>query len=105
MSVPVFPLGAGSFAPGDGQTGLQPFTDWMRQCGYPMVSQDTYLATSLYTTNQCLDQYLIFNWQVQAGLEVTGLIDVNTWDAAFLPGTNAGAISNNVWYAPIWRCV
>ena len=98
---PAFPLAAGhSFAAGDNQVGLQPFTNWMRQCGYPMVSQNSYLATSLFGINQCLDQVLIENWQVMAGLEVTGLIDVNTWDTAFAVGTNTGAISN-VWYAPL----
>jgi hypothetical protein len=96
---PGFPLGDGSFAPGDGQTGLLPFTNWMRQSGWPMTSQDTYLANSAILGN--LDYYLILNWQVQAGLEPTGLIDADTWDDAFIVGTNAGAISN-VYYSPIW---
>jgi hypothetical protein len=100
-SPPAFPLGGGaSFSPGDGQTGLQPFTNWMRQNGWPMTSQNTYVATSPVLGN--LDYYLILNWQIAAGLEQSGNIDAATWNAAFAVGTNTGAISN-VFYAPLWE--
>jgi hypothetical protein len=97
----IFPLGSGeSFSPGDGQTGFQPFSDWMRQSGWPMVSQDTYVATNPSLGN--LDYYLVLNWQVQAGLEPTGMVDVDTWFDAFAAGTNDTAISN-VYYSPLWE--
>jgi DNA-binding beta-propeller fold protein YncE len=96
---PVFPLGPGGFfAPGDGQTGLQPFTNWMRQSGWPMVSQDTYLVTAAPLGQ--LDYYLILQWQTMAGLEQTGTIDVDTWERAFDVGWNTGSVSN-VYYAPL----
>jgi hypothetical protein len=96
---PSFPLGGGAFfSPGDGQTGLQVFTNWMRQSGFPMVSQDTYLATS--PGNGVFDYYLIIAWQIQAGIEATGQIDAATWNAAFFSGWDTGAISN-VFYMPL----
>ena len=62
---PVFPLGAGSFSPGGLASGFLPFTNWMRQSGWPMTSQDTYIATDAALGN--LDYFLILNWQVAAG--------------------------------------
>jgi hypothetical protein len=101
LTTPTFPLGSGaSFAPGDGQTGLAPFTGWMRQSGYPLSSQDTYLVTDV--PNGHLDQVLVERFQIAAGTEVTGLIDASTWDSAFATGTNEGAVSN-VFYDPLWE--
>lgn len=100
-AAPPFPLGTGlSFAPGDGQTGLQPFTDWMRACGYPLTSQDTYLVTDVPDGH--LDTVLIERFQIAAGYDTTGLVDINIWDAAFTPGTTEGAVSN-VFYDPLWE--
>lgn len=100
-ATPGFPLGSGqSFSPGDGQTGLLPFSNWMRQSGYPLVSGNTYLAVN--ASSAILDFYLIQDWQQNAGLEVTGLIDAATWDAAFGNGQNEGAV-NNVFYMPLWQ--
>lgn len=100
-ATPPFPLSPGAvFTPGGAAGGLGPFSDWMRQSGWPMVSGNTYVATNGVLGN--LDYYLILNWQVQAGLEPTGNIDEATWNAAFITGTNAGAIANT-YYSPLWE--
>lgn len=98
---PPFPLAANAvYAPGDGQTGFKTFSDWMRQCGWPLSSQDTYLSAS--PAAGVFDYYLILMWQLAAGLEQTGEVDINTWNAAFIVGSNAGALANT-WYAPLWE--
>jgi len=99
--LPAFPLSEGdSFVPGSSTTGFLPFSSWMRISGYPLVSQDTYLANDIASVT--LDVLLIEAWQQQAGLEVTGKVDKATWDAAFGTGENEGGVSN-VWFAPLWQ--
>ena len=98
---PGFPLTPpDAYRPGDGQTGMQPFTDWMRQCGYPLSSQDTYLVTNVAAN--VLDQVMIEQFQQMAGLQITGTVNTETWGTAFSPGSTAGAVSS-VYYQPLWE--
>ena len=63
----------------------------MRQSGYLMQSKDTYLANNVALG--ILDEVFVQTFQQYAGLEVTGSVDVLTWNAAFATGQNAGSIT------------
>ena len=98
---PAFPLGTGNYySPGDGQTGLQPLTNWLRQSGWPLASQDTYTLSNAGAG--VVDDTQVARLQQAFGQEQTSLIDEAFWNAAFSNGQNSGAITN-VWYAPLWQ--
>jgi len=100
-AVPAWPLGANTFfAPGDGRAGLQPLTTWLRQCGWPMASQNTYINTQ--PNVNIVDAVMVQRLQCQFGQQQTGYITQAFWDAAFTNGVNSETLSN-VWYAPLWE--
>jgi hypothetical protein len=104
-SAPGFPLSADqAFVPGDGRTGFRPFSDWLRWSGVPMQSQDSYHGYSIISLYNAptLDNFLVRQVQIMAGLEPSGEVDINTWYAAFGHGANEGD-NNGVFYQPLWE--
>lgn len=81
---PAYPLAAGVvFTAGDGHTGFQPFSDWMRDNGFDVVSQDTYLAADVDEVERAQDE---------ADITVDGVVGAQTWGTILGTGADVGSI-------------
>jgi hypothetical protein len=90
---PTYPLSVGAvFDAGDGHTGFQPFSDWMRRNGFSgFDSQDTYLASDVDDVKAA---------QKRMGITVDGVVGAQTWGTAFNTGADVGDLFAAI-YLPI----
>lgn len=102
---PVYPLGnktdpATTFFPGDGKAGLAPLLAWLKQCGWPFASTDTFLVTN--PTTGVNDEALVLHLQQAYGQAQNGRITKAFWEASFVKGVNSGTW-HSTWYQPLWQ--
>lgn len=91
-TAPLYPLTLPAvFSPGSGTAGFDAFADELRNNGYQLDSDNTYLAS---------DVDAVEDFQDDAGITVDGVVGPQTWAAAFQTGSHQGDLSGT-WVKPL----